>query len=790
MLLNYLKIALRNLQRNFTYSFINIFGLSIGIACSILIMLWIADEYQFDRFHEKRENLYKVMLNQTFSGQRGSQIALPYPLKEALPTHSPKIKHTVITNWGEGFLLTVDENKITKVGLAVSEDFLKMFTFPLIQGDVNTALNDQHSIVLTESVAKALFGDEEPLNKMVKLDNDRELKVTGVMKDFPDQTTFSNYDYLIPFAYYESIMPWVRNSRENWQNNSFQMYVELEQGSTQEEVTASIRDIVKKNTPDTLPNPEVFLHPITDLRLYSKFENGKVAGGMIEYVKLFGAIAIFVLIIACINFMNLATARSEKRAREVGIRKSIGSRKKELVFQFLGESLLITAFAFLVAVVLVELSLPLYNTLVSKKLFIDYGNPYLWTGAAALILITGTLAGSYPAFYLSSFQPVKVLKGKIQTGKYASLPRKILVTLQFGFSIFLIIGTIVIYQQIMHVKDREIGYDRENLMMVWTNGELETNYQTIKNELLTTGAVKSVTKSNSPITSIFSNNIVEWPGMAPGTRVVFTTIATEYDYVKTMGMKLLEGRDFSPEFASDSSGVIINQAAVEMMQLEEPIGATLSMNDSELTVIGVIENVIMSSPYEPVSPMMAVFIPDWTSTITLRLEKTADLPGAINKVEDVFKRLNPTYPFAYRFADVEFEKKFSSINLISNLAKVFAALALTITALGLFGLAAFTAEQRSKEVSIRKVLGATVTGLVLLISKDFSRLVIIAFVFFAPLAWWFLTGFLEEYPYRITIAWWIFPLAGLSALIVALIIVSTQALRAATSNPVNSLRNE
>src|SRR5690606_5601294 len=298
-------------------------------------------------------------------------------------------------------------------------------------------------------------------------------------------------------------------------------------GSTQEEVTTSIRDIVKRNTPDTLPNPEVFLHPITDLRLYSKFENGKVAGGMIEYVKLFGAIAVFVLIIACINFMNLATARSEKRAREVGIRKSIGSRKKELVFQFLGESLLITTFAFLVAVVLVELSLPLYNTLVSKKLFIDYTNPYLWGGAAALILITGTLAGSYPAFYLSSFQPVRVLKGKIQTGKYASLPRKILVTLQFGFSIFLIIGTIVIYQQIMHVKDREIGYDRENLMMVWTNGELETNYQTIKNELLGTGAVKSVTKSNSPITSIFSNNIVEWHGMAPGTRVVFTTIATE-----------------------------------------------------------------------------------------------------------------------------------------------------------------------------------------------------------------------------------------------------------------------
>jgi len=752
-------------------------------------MLWIADEYQFDRFHEKRDNLYKVMMNQTLSGKVGTQIALPYPLKEALPQHSPKIKHTVITNWGEGFLLTAGENKITKVGLAASEDFLKVFTFPLIQGDINTALNDQNSIVLTENVAKALFGDDDPLNKLVKIDNNQELKVTGVMKNFPDQTTFSNYHYLIPFSFYESIQPWVRNSRERWDNNSFQLYVELEPGSTQAEVTASIKDIVKKNIQDTLTHQEVILHPIADLRLYSKFENGKPTGGMIEYVRLFGAIAIFVLLIACINFMNLATARSEKRAREVGIRKSIGSRKKELVFQFLGESILITTFAFLLAIVLVELSLTLYNTLVNKKLLIDYSNPYLWTGAIALILLTGTLAGSYPAFYLSSFQPVKVLKGKIQTGKHASLPRKILVTLQFGFSIFLIIGTIVIYQQIMHVKDREIGYDRENLMMIWNNTELSDSYETIKNELIATGAVKHVTKSNSPVTSIFANNIVEWPGMEPGTRVVFSTIATEYDYVKTMGINLLQGRDFSKEF-NDSTNVIINQAAVDVMGLTDPVGSKVNMWGGEFTIVGVTENVIMNSPYEPVAPMVVVFEPDWISTITLRLEKTSDLPGSINKIEDVFKRLNPTYPFAYRFADVEFDKKFSSINLVGNLAKVFAALALIITALGLFGLAAFTAEQRSKEVSIRKVLGASVTGLVLMISKDFARLVIFSFILFAPLAGWFLTGFLEEYPYRITIPWWIYPMAGLSALFIALVIVSTQALRAAVNNPVNSLRNE
>lgn len=788
MFFNYLKITLRNLQRNVTYSFINIFGLAIGIACSILILLWISDEYQFDRFHDKRDRLYKVHMNQEFTKGLSTQIALPYPLKEALKEQSSGIKYSVITNWGEGQMLHANDIKITKVGISASEDFFKMFTFRMIHGDVNTALNDPASIVLTQSTAQALFGDDDPMGQLIKVDNDREQKVTGVIADVPDQSSIT-FAYVLPFSYYEATQEWVRNSRENWGNNSFQMYVELYPETNVDEVNASIKDVVKSNLTDNKTNPEVFLHPISKLRLYSNFENGKPSGGMIEYVNLFGAIAIFVLIIACINFMNLATARSEKRAREVGIRKSIGSRKKELVIQFLGESLLITLIAFLLAIILVELSLPAYNTLVKKKLFIDYANPYLWAAAGSLILFTGTIAGSYPAFYLSSFQPATVLKGKIQTGKNSGLPRKILVTLQFGFSIFLIIGTVVIYQQIMHVKDREVGYNRENLMMVWTNNELESDYQTVKNELINTGAVVSVCKSNSPITSIFSNNTVEWPGMEPGTRVVFTTIATEYDYTKTMGVNLIEGRDFSPDY-NDSSNVVINQAAVDVMGLTEPIGSKLNMWGGEWTIVGVAENIIMGSPYEPVQPMVIVFIPGWTSTISIRLEKTNDLNASISKVEDVFKKFNPTYPFAYRFADVEFEKKFSTINLISSLASIFATLALIITTLGLFGLAAFTAEQRSKEVSIRKVLGASVTGLVMLISKDFTRLVFVAFAVASPIAWWFLSGFLERYPYRVVIAWWVLPAAGLSALVVALLIVSTQALRAATTNPVNHLRNE
>ena len=488
--------------------------------------------------------------------------------------------------------------------------------------------------------------------------------------------------------------------------------------------------------------------------------------------------------------MNLATARSESRAREVGVRKSVGSRRKELILQFLGESIFITFIAFIAALLIVEFSLPFYSTLVNKKLFIDYANPLLWMMAGGLVVITGVVAGSYPAFYLSAFHPAKVLKGKMHTGKGASTPRKVLVTLQFGFSILLIIGTVVIYQQIQHVKDREMGYDRENLMLIWTNTELETSFKTIKDELIRTGAVKSVCKSNSPITRIFSSNAVQWRGMPEGPPVSFTTIATEYDYAETMGIKMRQGRDFSRDFRSDSSTIIINQAAADLMGIENPIGEKLKMWGQERAVIGVMENVVMGSPYQPIDPLVMIFDPSWTSTIAVRLGKTKDLPSSISAVETIFKKFNPSYPFAYRFADTEFETKYSTINLISQLATIFASLAILITCLGLFGLAAFTAEQRTKEIGIRKVMGATVTSLVVLITKDFSRLVLVAFLVSAPLAWLALNSFLERYPYRISIQWWVLPVVGMMALILAMIIVSAQAVRAATNNPTHALRSE
>jgi|APTNR8051073442_1049403.scaffolds.fasta_scaffold00005_356 predicted permease len=787
MLFNYFKIALRNLQKNSVYSFINIAGLSIGIASSMLILLWVADEYAFDRFHENYDRIYKVYKSETWAQGIGTGPSMPYPLKEAIKNKSSQVKHIVMTNWGEGNMLQVGDKRLNKMGLSASEDFFKIFSFNMVKGDPNTALKEPNSIVITESTAKTFFNDQDPINQLIKIDNGQELKVTGVVKDVPKQSFF-DFEYVLPFTYYEATQGWVRNSMENWNNNSFQMYVELQPGATEGDVNNSIKDIVKDNNPKA-PTAQVFLHPISKWRLYSTFENGQNTGGMIEYVQLFSAIAIFVLIIACINFMNLATARSESRAREVGIRKSVGSRRKELILQFLGESIMVTFISALIALMLVELVLPAYNTLVNKNISVDYSTPWFWAIAFAGVLIIGIISGSYPAFYLSAFQPVKVLKGKVNTGKGASTPRKVLVTLQFGFSIFLIIGTIIIYQQIMHVKSRDMGYDRENLMQIWTNNELETNFQAVRTELERTGVVKSVCKSNSPITSIFSNNEVFWEGMPPDQRVSFATIATEYDYTETMGIKLLEGRDFLREF-NDTLSVVINQAAVDFMGMEDPIGKKIKYNSRDHTIIGVMSDVVMASPYQPVEPMTLIFDPDWSSTITVRLNKTSDLGASIDQVEAVFKKLNPNYPFEYRFADTDFEKKFATINLISKLATIFATLAIIITCLGLFGLAAFTAEQRTKEIGIRKVMGATVSSLVLLISRDFSRLVIFSFAFSAPIAWWFLNNFLERYPYRVSIAWWMLPMVGLFALTLAVMIVSTQAIKAAVSNPVKSLRNE
>jgi len=788
MFRNYVVITIRNLFKNGFYSFINIAGLAIGITCSILILLWVKDETSYDKFHPKADRLYQVWVKAFFDGKISSWTSVPLPTYEAFKTADSNIKRSLVMDWGGDHLLTVNDNRLIKKGYWASEEFLEMFEFPLIKGDPTQVMDDPRSIVISESTAKALFGDEDPINQVIRVDNEHELKVTGVLKDIPTNSSFQ-FDFVMPWKFREQANDWVRRNMTNWGNYSFQVFVELNDPANRAVVENTVRKILQEHG-ETETKPEYFLYPLLRWRLHSNFENGVETGGMSDYVQMFTIIAIFIIVIACINFMNLATARSERRAREVGIRKSVGSRKYELILQFIGESTFISFIAYAIAILMAQLLLPYYNDLVQKKLFIDYTSSDFWIFSFGMIFLTGIISGSYPAFYLSSFQPAKVLKGKPTIGKGASTPRKVLVTLQFGFSILLIIGTIVIFQQIQLVKGRALGYDQENLMAVNYTKEIEKDYRTIKLELLSSGVVEAVTKSNSSITDINSTNFLGWPGKPEDLRVIFTTIATEYDYTKTMGIKILEGRDFSEDFKSDTASILINKAALQLMNLKDPIGTELDLWGGRRKLIGVVDDVLMGSPYQPVKPMFVILDPGWIDAVTIRLKKTDNLQASINTVKGIFEKYAPAYPFEYRFADVEFQKKFTTINLTSTLASLFASLTITITGLGLFGLASFTAEQRTKEIGIRKVLGASVPSLVGMMSKDFSRLVIISFALSAPLAWWLLTKYLERYPVRTDIAWWIFPVTGLIALLFAVAIVSTQALRAARSNPVNSLRSE
>ncbi|MFM9836626.1 MAG: ABC transporter permease [Cyclobacteriaceae bacterium] len=783
MLRNYIKIAFRNLTKNVVYSSINIIGLAVGLACTILISLWVFDELSYDQFQPKLDRLSQLWINATYDGKVNTYQSVPYPSYLEIRSEDSRIKNTTIANWGGESLLTAGEKRISKKSYYVGEEFLEMFHFHLRFGQADKVLDDPNSIVLTTSSAIALFGTEDVIGKSVKVDNDKELTVTGVLENVPANSSFE----------FECLMPHklqVAEIEENsgWGNYSYQVFIELQPGTTVADVNEKIKGLLIKKGQTDVPR-EFFLHPMERWRLHTSFENGKESGGTIDYVVGFSAIAIFIVVIACINFMNLATARSERRAREVGVRKSVGSRRRELIFQFLGESIFITILAFLFAVVLVEICLPFYNDLTQKKLFLNYSSPIFWIASIGIVLLTGIVSGSYPAIYLSSFNPVQVLKGKMHAGKSAATPRQVLVVLQFFFATLLIISTLVVSEQIRHVKKRDLGYNQKNLLMIPYTAEIGKNFKVIRNEVVATGAVTSMTKSNSPITDIYSNNFMDWPGKPPEEKVIFATIATELDYTKTMGIKILEGRDFASD--ADTASVLINKAAADVMGLKETIGTEVTYwGDRKSKIVGIIDNVLMGSPYRKPSPMFVAYQPEWASSVTLRLEETSDLPGAIKKIEDVFKKHNPAYPFDYQFADVQFNKKYTTINLISTLSTLFASLAILITGMGLFGLAAFTAEQRTKEIGIRKVMGASVPGLVALISKEFSLLVVISFALAAPFSWWALTSFLERYPYRIDFPWWTIAVAGTIALLFALVIVSTQALKAAMSNPANSLRSE
>ncbi|MVM31991.1 FtsX-like permease family protein [Spirosoma sp. HMF4905] len=797
MIRSYLTIAFRNLIKNKSYSAINIGGLAVGMAVAMLIGIWINDELSANKHHKNYETLYQVEVNQTFDGRRGTQDAIPFPLGDELKTKYPDFKATAMCDWSGQRSLVVGNQKFLKDGHYIGQDAIDMFSLQVLDGDKNP-LKEPYSIVLTDETAQALFGQKDPIGKTVRIDNTVDLKVTAVVAKQPKNATLQ-FDYLIPWHLQAARQPdYIKRAETNWISNDYQVFAQLKDGVSLEKTNAKIKDVILNHLlNDELTQkstkPEVFLHPMSKWRLYSEFTEGKNTGGFIKYVRLFGIFGLFILVIACINFMNLSTARSEKRAKEVGVRKAVGSGREQLIGQFLSESLLITFMALVLALGAVLMVLPYFNTLTEKQLALQIDNPIFWGIMVIFTLFTGLLAGSYPALYLSSFNPVRILKGGVHVGKSASLPRQILVVIQFTFSIVLMIGTIIIYQQIQHGKNRPIGFTKQGLISVNASKDLVDHFEALQAELLGSGMVSSICTTNSPPAQVWAtNNGWEWKGSTPNDKSVgFKTIATSYDYTKTMGIKLMEGRDFSRDFGTDSlGGVLLNEAAVKRMGLKHPVGELLKWNGSDRKVVGVIPDMMMESPYQAVSPLTVIFDKYWVGSICVRINPNVSSSAAIQKIQPIFDKYNPGFPFDYKFSDTEYAKKFSYEELIGNLSAIVSLLAIFISCLGLFGLASFMAEQRTKEIGIRKVLGASIANVWGLLSKDFVQLVIISCLVASPIAWYVMSQWLESYTYKINIGAGVFLVVLIVALAITLLTVSYQAIKAGLLNPVKSLRSE
>ncbi|MCD2258099.1 ABC transporter permease [Psychroserpens luteolus] len=801
MLKNYFKIAFRNLLKNKVYSFINISGLAIGMAATMLIGLWIFDELSYNDYFDDKVTIAQVFQHETNNNETDTGPAIPRPLEFALrQDHADNFKHIIMSSWEQPRYLKYGETNINRLGNAMQEGATDMLNLDIVEG-IKDGLKEKNSIMLSQSTATSLFGDDVAIGKIVKVNNQDDLIVTGVYKDIPENNSFSDMDYLMPWKHYVSTQPWLERAKTSWGNNSFQMFVQINDNTTMEAVSTKIRDVKKIGDPDEAEfNPEMFLFPMEDWYLRSDFENGVQTGGRIENVWLFGIIGLFVLLLACINFVNLSTARSEKRATEVGIRKSIGSQRGQLIFQFLSESFLIVILSFVLALGIVLLFLNGFNNLASKAIVFPWENPIFWVISLVFVIITAFLAGSYPALYLSSFNPVAVLKGTFRAGRYSSLPRKVLVVAQFTVSIALIIGTLVVMNQIQFSKDRPVGYDREGLIQVPVmSSEFVGKHETMRTQFVASGGAMSMTTMSSPTTNVWSNRSgYTWEGKPVGFQEDLAHTSVNYDFVETLGLKLIEGRGFSREFATDSNAVILNATAVKYMGLTNPIGKFIRDSDVDdpdpeppLKIVGVVEDMVIQSPYSPVKQAMYVFEKYGNIAFyNLRLNPEKSTSENLALIESVFKKNFPNTPFDYQFVDEEYGKKFRAEERIASLAKVFTALAIFISCLGLFGLASFVAEQRTKEIGVRKVLGASISQLWLLLSKDFITLVIISLIVASPLAYYVMGQWLQKFSYRTSVGWDVFAIACFGALIITLITVSFQAIKAATANPVKSLRTE
>ncbi|MBV8389973.1 MAG: ABC transporter permease [Mucilaginibacter sp.] len=799
MIKNYLKIAWRNLLKNKASSVINIGGLAVGMAVAMLIGLWMYSELSFDKNIPNHDRIAQVMQNQWINNETDTWSAEAYPMGPILRAqYGGDFKHVIMSSWTGGHIFSIGDKNLKVTGNFMEPGITDMLSLKMIKGSRN-GLKDPNSVLLSQSAVKAIFGDADPMNKIIKIDHDDVLtvKVTGVYENLPGNSSFGELTFIAPWQLLVKDQHYDTRFNNPWGASWFQTFVQIADNADMNQVSYKIRDVKMKDLQRTKNSdgrfrPVIFLHPMNNWHLYSDFKNGVNIGGGIQYVWLFGVIGVFVLLLACINFMNLSTARSEKRAKEVGIRKSVGSVRSQLIAQFYCESLVIAVFSFLFAILFVQLSLPFFNEVANKKIAMPWGSSIFWLAGIGFTLFTGLIAGSYPALYLSSFNPVKVLKGTFRAGRLASIPRKVLVVVQFTVSIVLIIGTIVVFDQVQYAKNRPIGFNVSGLMIVPLQTDyIVKKYDAVKNDLLTSGVVASVSQSETRITDGTSTNGgFTWQGKDPALQENFKSLAVSPEFGKTAKWELKEGRDFDPALKSDSSAFIINEACVRYLGFKNPIGQTITwLGNGNYKIIGVVKDIVAESAYQPVEQTF-YYVRKGLNKVDIRLNPNVSAHDAIDKIGAIFKKYDPSTPFEYNFADDDYAKKYDNEVRVGKLASSFASLAIFISCLGLFGMASFTAEQRVKEIGVRKVLGASVFNLWQLLSKDFVGLVVISLLIASPIAYYFMHNWLQNYTYRSAMGWWIFAVTAFGALFITVLTVSYQSIKAATANPVKSLRSE
>ena len=789
MIKSYFKIAWRNLFKSKASSFINISGLSIGMAVAMLIGLWIFDELSFNRYHENYDRIVKVMDYQGWHERKETNDVLPIPLGSTLrSSFGSDFKYVAIVRETEEHIIAAGDKKFTQAGNYMQPEAPEMFSLEMIYGS-RGGLKDLHSILLSQTLAKKLFGESDPIDKIIQIDAKTNVKVTGVFKDLPANSQFRATSFIAPLDLYGA-------DKNDWGNYNMSIYAQLNPNTDIDRVSAKIKNVLSDNIKDKESTHSLFLQPMSKWHLHSAFENHvPVTSELMKFIWFYGIIGVFVLLLACINFMNLSTARSEKRAKEVGIRKAVGSLRSQLVQQFYAESVLIAVVAFVLSLALVQTILPWFNGVADKKIIILWGNPWFWAAGLGFTLFTGLLAGSYPALYLSSFNPVKVLKGTFQTGKLTIDLRKILVVVQFTVSVALIIGTAIVYRQIKFAKDRPVGYSQNGLItMKVKTPDFNQKYEVLKTELINTGVVANVARSNYPITDTRGwNGGFNWGGKPAVEGQSFNTIYVTQNYGKTIGWDLFQGRDFSGELINDSASIILNESAVKLAGLKDPVGQLVKWEPGwkeprYYKIIGVVKDMVKGSPFKSTYPSV-IFLGDG-NWLFVKINANAGIHDAVPKIETAFKKIITSIPFDYKFVDEEYSLKFAAEERIGKLATFFTILAILISCMGLFGLASYVAEQRTKEIGVRKVLGASVFNLWKLLSKDFIVLVIISCFIAIPIAWYFLSSWLQQYEYRIHLSWWVFAFGVGCALLITLVTVSFQAIKAAIANPIKSLRTE